>query len=371
VTRTARTTVLAALTALLATAALAPAAPAAQPAGHQRPDRWELVSAAALGQETHASSIAAAGPRAAWIAGTRWDAGGHPEGVVLTWRDGAWHEDRTPGLPATDYWSSVDATGRDDAWVYGWSMDTGEALAHYDGDSWQPVPLPGGGGHYGELAAAPGRVWLAGDNRISTFADGAWESTPMDRGVSVRAVDARTARDAWAVGTRYRGLAADPVVLHWDGTGWRDASPDLGGMQLTAVHAESRTSVWAVGVPDGTVEDNWFQPRVLHWDGSAWSDVTGPLTGFQPQAVAADGAGRVWVSGDPEGWEGPPVYWRYDGRAWTRVDGPTTPGSAPTQAYEVTDLAPIGRTGRFWAVGTYEFVEGTTAHGREFVHRSR
>jgi hypothetical protein len=79
----------------------------------------------------------------------------------------------------------------------------------------------------------------------------------------------------------------------------------------------------------------------------------------------------VWFSGYPEGWEGPPVFWRYDARdgRWTRTTGETVTEGA-TQSYEVTDLAPIGRTGGYWAVGTYDLILGDIAEPHEIIYHA-
>jgi hypothetical protein len=43
-----------------------------------------------------------------------------------------------------------------------------------------------------------------------------------------------------------------------------------------------------------------------------------------------------------------------------------------TQSYQVTDLAPIGHTGRHWPVGSYELLDGQGgSQNRELIQRSR
>ncbi|WP_461033196.1 hypothetical protein [Streptomyces mayteni] len=354
---------------LAVTLSLGTLAPVASADDRNHGERWETVTADTLHENASINSVSASGTDRAWSSGTRW-IDGMPDGVMLTWRHGAWREDTAPGLPDVDTWYSVAAAGRHDVWAYGWSWlgeDPGEALAHYDGRSWEQVALPDNASHtFGELAAVPGRIWLAGDQRLSTYARGTWQTTELPTGRSVRQVHARSANDAWAVGADYAGLGADPVALHWDGRAWRDVSPTLPGLRLTDVYVESARSVWATA----TSADDWFTSHVLHWDGRTWRDTSGPVTGIEAQAVSADGHGRAWMAGNPEGWEGPPLYWRYDGHRWTRVAGPAVPDGI-TQSYEVTALAPIARTGRFWSVGSFEFVDGTTAHPRDIIQRSR
>jgi hypothetical protein len=329
---------------------------------------WEISSAGTLSSGAHLSSVSSAGRHAAWAVGhQRFD--GVADGVVLKWNGREWSQDRTAGLPQVEYWHSVSAVSPYDVWVYGWSQ-TGETAAHYNGWRWQRIDLPelpDGAIHgFSELAAVHGRTWLAGDHRISTYANGTWRTTDLGSGFGITDIHARSAFDAWAVGGYSRvGEKSRPVALHWNGRSWSEVSLPDARLRLTNVYAESRHSVWVSGhTTDG------YQPKVLHWNGKTWQDVTGPVEGLAPQALSGDRHGRIWLSGDPAGWEGAPVFWRYDGKRWTRVHGATVPGGE-TQSYTVTDLAPIGRTGRHWAVGSYELLDGQGGAGNyEFIQRA-
>ncbi|MGP3921952.1 hypothetical protein [Streptomyces sp. 8N616] len=333
---------------------------------------WEMSSAGRLSSGAHLSSVTAAGPRAAWAVGHE-SFDGVPEGVVLRWNGKRWRQDPSAGLPRVSYWHSVSAVSRRNVWAYGWSQ-TEELVAHYDGRRWQRVDLPAlpGGAIYGfsELAAVKGRIWLAGDHRISTNVKGRWRTTDFGAGTGITDIDARSAADAWAVGGfALVGQKSRPVALHWDGASWSEVPLPDTRLRLANVYAESARSVWVSGHTSPTGGDG-YEPRVLHWDGRTWRDVTGPVEGLAPQALSGDGRGSVWLTGDPTGWEGPPVFWRYDGRRWARVPGATVPGGE-TQSYNVTDLAPVGHTGRHWAVGSYELLDGQGgADSYEFIERS-
>lgn len=175
---------------------------------------------------------------------------------------------------------------------------------------------------------------------------------------------------AWAVGGfAHVGRESRPVVMRWRNGGWTEAeAPGDPDLRLTDVHVESDRSVWATGRVPAADGVGFAEPRVLHWNGRGWRDVTGPVSGLFAEALTGDGRGGVWVSGDPYGWEGPPVLWHYDGRRWTRHEGATV-AAGETQAYEVTALAPGGRHGGPWAVGSYARVEGTTAYQSELIER--
>ncbi|MGW7519308.1 hypothetical protein ACWGJ2_27340 [Streptomyces sp. NPDC054796] len=359
-----------ALTAVVATTAVvAPATGAAATGGHA--PAWEVSEAGGLSANAHLSSVSAAGPHAAWAVGHQ-SFGGVSDGVILRWKDGSWRQDRTAGLPQVNYWHSVDAVSPRDVWAYGWSQ-TEEVATHYDGRRWQRVPLPDDAGPqqgFAELAAVPGRAWLAGDYSLSTWSHGVWQTEDLPTGISAEDVDARTADDAWAVGGfSYAGQESRPVALHWDGEDWTEVPVPGTGLRLAQVYAESARSVYATAYVS-SVDGESHEPRVLHWNGRSWKDITGPVGGLIPQAVNGDGRGNVWVSGDPDGWEGPPVFWRYDGKRWSEIEGAKVTGGA-TQAYNITDLAPLGRTGRFWAVGSYELLVGeSSSESYELIERS-
>jgi hypothetical protein len=318
---------------------------------------------------------------AAWAAGTQ-RIEGVPHGVLLRWDGLRWSPDEAPGLPEVSYWHSVSAASPWDVWAYGSGGPDGDVVAHFDGHAWETEELPGlpGGGVYGaqEIAAEPGRTWLAGENGISTYdshghghGGGEWETTELGPGVLIHDLDSRSARDAWAVGGfSLVGQESRPVAMHWDGDDWSEVPlPEDWDVRLLDVYAESEDSVYATAHVNG---GDWHEPRLLHWDGHSWEDITGPVTGIYPQALSGDGHGTVWFSGDPEDWEDPPAFWRYDAGdgSWTHVPGETLPGD-DTQSYEVSDLAPIALTGGFWAVGSYELLLGESrSEQHEIIHHA-
>jgi hypothetical protein len=334
-----------------------------------------VASAAQLDTPSaHFSSVSAAGPLSAWAAGTEY-VEGSPHGVILRWDGWRWSPDEAPGLPEVSYWYSVDAASPRDVYAYGWGGPDGEVVVHFDGHRWEIVELPElpGGDIYGfsEVAAERGRTYLAGWNHISTYSRGDWESIELGSGVQINGMDSRTARDAWAVGGfALVGQESRPVALHWDGKDWSEVPlPEDWDLRLNEVYVESKNSVYVAAHAAGA---GYYEPRLLHWDGHSWEDITGPVTGISPTALTGDGHGTVWFSGNPEGWEGPPVFWRYDTKdgSWTRVTGETV-AEGETQSYEVSDLAPIGLTGGYWSVGSYELlVGGNSSEQHEIIHHS-
>ncbi|WP_419994694.1 hypothetical protein [Streptomyces boninensis] len=361
------------LTALAAAALLAvPAAVATPAAAATTTPAWEVSVTGDDPRVDHLSSITSARGGAAWAAGlVRPD--GVARSVMLRWDGHRWAEDTTPGLPRTGNWNTVSAASARDVWAYGWDQE-GEVAAHYDGRRWQDTQLPrlpdDGWHNFHKLAAVPGKAWLAGGRWISTYENGRWSATDTGADHDIASIHARSARDAWAVGSyNLPGVNLPPLVMHWDGRSWKDVELPRSdqGLRLTSVYAESARSVWAAGFVS-SLEDG-YEPKVLHWDGRSWTDATGPVADLGPQAVSGDGRGRVWLSGDENGFEDPPVFWRHDKRGWKKVPGAAAPGD--THGYFVNGLAPAGH-GRMWASGAYSRVIGEgTAEDLGLIERSR
>lgn len=154
-------------------------------------------------------------------------------------------------LPKHAQLNGVSATSESDAWAVGWfSPGTpGEVasslIEHWDGTHWCEVPSPD----------------------PSTYSN------------VLYAVSARSADDAWAVGTYNASNGGiDTLIEHWDGTSWSQVpSPDPSVPYLInylfGIAAQSPKSVWAVG---NYAVSTGQSTLILHWDGSSWSQVTGP-----------------------------------------------------------------------------------------------
>ncbi len=354
-------------------AAVAVAVPSATASAADGPG-WQLVSAGELGETTYLGAVSAAGPHAAWAAGYQ-VINAEPQGLMLRWDGREWQPDEAPGLPEVIYWLSVSAESSRNVWAYGRVSGDTYVMARFDGRRWRTTEMPEQPDHgsYGitSLEAVNGRTWLAGEEAISGYAHGEWETLDLEPGTNIVDLHAPTARDAWAVGPYWSADPDErrPVVLHWEGGDWSEVPLDRPELHPRHVYAESDDSVYVVALE---YLDETYTPQVLHWDGREWEDVSGPMTDMFVSAVTGDGHGTVWFSGDPGGYEGPPEFWRYDARrdAWTRVDGAMVEGD--THAHQVSDLAPIGRNGGYWAVGTYHQVVGENrADEFELIFRAR
>jgi hypothetical protein len=132
-------------------------------------------------------------------------------------------------------------------------------------------------------AAGPSHAAATGTARL--MATGTRPAAPATAGRgTLSGVSARTATDAWAVGTRSRGTCAGEdctLTEHWNGHTWsavRSPNPGRRYDELSGVSALSGQDAWAVGAqgrgPGAQV--GGFAPLILHWDGRAWSAVPAP-----------------------------------------------------------------------------------------------
>ncbi|WP_405779042.1 hypothetical protein [Streptomyces sp. NBC_00859] len=316
------------------------------------PSDWE-VSLSGHSPAGSLMSVSSVSDDLAWAVG-RGDSGG----VIMRWNGEKWNEDTAPGLPDVWQWSSVTAVSEDDVWAYG-SVGMDQRLAHYDGERWTSVPTTGpADDSWPEvpIKAVPGRLFKGGD-ALYTYSDGTWKTFALPSLVDIRDIDALSANDAYATGMQYPVDGGHSVTYHWDGTTWTlmDEAPVRAGTETAKVVAESPTSVYVAGWAEGAHGDP-PAPSVEHWNGTAWEDVTGALADLYLEAIVSDGHGGLWATGndqaDPAHAES--VFWHFDGTTWTRKAGAPAPdGDTTWPSYSFYDLAPVGSTGGFWAVGDY------------------
>src|SRR5690348_16317661 len=122
--------------------------------------------------------------------------------------------------------------------------------------------------------------------------------------------------NGWAVGTvsDLSSSASRTLAYHWDGTAWaRSPTPDPAGPslpnQLAAVAARAANDVWAAGYDNYPAEAS----LVLHWNGTAWRQVSVPNIGALNAVAVAPG--RVWVAGGNR-------VAQFNGTTWTKLPAP-------------------------------------------------
>jgi hypothetical protein len=184
----------------------------------------------------------------------------------------------------------VSATSPTDAWAVGQDLYgsqlpgipfSSSLILHWDGRTWSRVPSPG-----------------------------ATEGTaPI-----LTAVGAVSSTDVWAMGSdgsSPSGLSGRPLILHWDGSSWRQV-PGPGGSSVffSGVSADSATDAWAVGTAGG-------RPLIMHWDGSTWKRAALPTETAGIVGVSALSATNVWAAGYSNGIRS--LLLRWTGSAWRKA----------------------------------------------------
>jgi hypothetical protein len=177
-------------------------------------------------------------------------------------------------------------------------------------------------------------------------------------------VTATSSTNAWAVGGYEPGIYEQTLVEHWNGTAWkRVTSPDPAGSSqshfLSGVTATSSTNAWAVGY-----YHNGGAPQtlVLHWNGTSWKQQKSPDPVASPLSnelsdVAATSSTNAWAVGlyDSICSSTETLVARWNGTSWKRQPSPNVIGSSVTN--QLFGVAASSSTDA-WAVG--DFAAGTS-----------
>jgi hypothetical protein len=311
--------------------------------------------------------VAAQSARNAWAVGNDLNKGAI-QTVILHWNGSSWH--RTPSPSPSSVQNrlfGVAVTSAGNAWAVGYDLQGSKdqtLILHWNGSSWHRTPSPNPAG-------------TARQNRL----------------IDVTAV---SATNAWAVGEYFKGGSYHTLILHWNGSSWRQAAgpnatragalygvaaapghlwaggtsnagrplpplplimerkngswrrPDIPGDGLVAdVAGASRASAWAVGYAfAGTSDRN----MIWHWNGSSWHRVPSPRRGdFDTLGgVAAISAANAWAVGSYYGNNtSHTLLLHWNGSSWRQVSSPDPAGGADLRAVSATSAT------NAWAVGSY------------------
>jgi hypothetical protein len=217
--------------------------------------------------------VKAISPDDAWLVGTETlpNAAGTGGALIEHWDGTQWSVVPNPASALQSVTlTAFSATGPDDVWVVGSRMDaTGNALPlalHWDGTSWQEIPVPAGNGGQSVLTA----VSEAGPD------------------------------DVWAVGSQLLQAGSDlvaPLAEHWDGSAWTVSQPDQVNAELDGVYVAGPGDVWAAGQFASGL------PSVfLHLNGKTWTTVPAPGPAeyglsYVFTQVSGTGPDDVWALG--------------------------------------------------------------------------
>ncbi len=251
------------------------------------------------------NAIDSAGPGAIWAVGHN-RVPGVPSitsdtlPLALNWNGSAWSISPLPALPApangpNAYLNGVAVLSPDDVWAVGGANPPDELqkpqtlVFHFDGSNWEKIPSPvahpnNSGSFFNDVAGVSSDdLWAVGEmneNFLAAHFDGSnWTQTPVPPGdlenQELRALSVIDSDDVWAAGGTGEG-AAQPIIVHWDGSSWGTPIPHPPQSQyngLWDVIAFSMNDIW---VAANRVDVQPAQQVFLHWDGSSWTSYAAP-----------------------------------------------------------------------------------------------
>ena len=250
-------------------------------------------------QAAQLTGVTEAAPGDGWAVGTVSDLSSSASRTLAYHWDGtAWARSPTPdpaGPSLPNQLAAVAARAANDVWAAGYDNYPAEAslVLHWNGTAWRQVSVPNIGA-LNAVAVAPGRVWVAGGNRVAQFNGTTWTKLPAPPVISQDFVVltglAHNAAGLWAVGYQEFTCGEGQVCTAsyaalWNGAAWTQA-PGAGGTGLTGVVAAGSKVL-------GTSGPQVFQLSLT----GATAQVTPAPGTRQLNAIAADPAGNPWAVG--------------------------------------------------------------------------
>jgi hypothetical protein len=265
-----------------------------------------------------------------------WTEGG--QGSVTHWDGHRW-TNPDPERPYAEY-HAIWAKDPQNILVAGWSADSSEAIGiavRYDGDKWNPIPLPRVGALQALWGSRQSDVWAAGSRGTLLHWDGeGFAIASSGTSENLNGMWGSSSSDVWVVGD-------NGTILRRQGEVWLPNSSGT-GVGLNAVWGSARDDVWAVG-DAGTI---------LRWQGTTWSAIPSG-TKSTLHGIWGSSPDDVWAVGE----HGTVLRWR--GSAWTAVFSDTVEhllnvgGSGPDDIWAVSYIwqsyhsTLVRWNGKFWS----------------------
>jgi hypothetical protein len=184
---------------------------------------------------------------------------------------------------------------------------------HYDGSSWNSVPVPNVANITSLDMVSANHGWATGTNTILHYDGTRWSISAQLQGVSGVSMD--SASDGWAfgyVGFPYNHTSSYNVVWHFDGSKWvRGALPSSVdyNASILAMSMDSASDGWAVGYGNGQQFGKRYA-LYLHYTHGQWTQVQGP---------GANNLNSIVMLSANEGWavENDGLLMHYRNGTWT------------------------------------------------------
>jgi hypothetical protein len=206
----------------------------------------------------------------------------------------------------------------------------------------------------------------------TALAAGGWTivaAPPTGQDANLSGVTTTSDNDAWAVGyccAAPNFLGAKPIIDHWNGSAWSQATVPSTGYStnsLTAVSASSTSDAWAVGRSEP--QRYTFYPLAMQWNGTAWSvssSFVSALGGQLGVGVADISPTDAYAIGGHLGSAHSGLVAQWNGSTWTRLTVPL-----PKNNNMLSDLYAVSADSASdaWIVGTYEFEVNPSDYAEE------
>ncbi|HEY9227896.1 MAG TPA: hypothetical protein VIP11_14665, partial [Gemmatimonadaceae bacterium] len=196
------------------------------------------------------------GPNNAWTVGNA--------STILRWNGSAWSvvsDQVRPIVSPIDNYNSVWGSGST-VWIAG----NASMLRCTSPTACANASVPGSGILYGIWGTTPTNVFAVGaSGRILRYNGTAWSQMTSPTTRTLTRVWGSSASDVWAVG--------DSVVVHWDGTLWKDV-PMTGDLATVRSSAPSplqgifQLGLWGSGPRDVYIGGD--NGRIVRFDGATW-----------------------------------------------------------------------------------------------------
>ena len=241
----------------------------------------------------------------------------------LVWNGSTWG---TATVPATDSLLGVNVLGRKDVWLWGTRPAPPNTLGygppwlrHFNGTSWQTVPVPGVAGGASVISAS--NMWAVGPTTATAGRAGSkqvyiamhwngktWAAVSLPKLAPVsgaawapRGIVALGAGNVWIAEVPQGGLGGEPgpqdtVLLHWNGKTWRRAAEDRGIALSAGISGDGHGGLWLAG--SDTASPAGY---LVHYSGGTFASQAAPSqSGYYGQAgrlAQVPGGTSVWGIG--------------------------------------------------------------------------
>ncbi len=288
-----------------------------------------------------------------------------------------------PGQLIYNTLESVSAVSANDVWAVGYyelidGYRTANLVEHWDGQRWQvaTVPQPGVGSGVARLysvsAHAANDAWAVGEYAIHPTSylqalhwDGiSWQLVPVPVPPDylldpLQAVIAIGPRDAWAVGSYQVNYGLNrTMVEHWDGVNWLQVSSpnDSHNDYLNSIAAVSPTELWAVGSrwrgANGSISMHYTVPPGCPTLTPTSTPTVSTTPTFTPAPSVTDTA---TASATPQTTASPTLA---PSATWTATPTPPSPTMIPSPAVSATPCSQsyADVPTEYWAYGYIHYL---------------